>query len=295
MLATPLDKLAYLVVKAREFDAQVAPEGLSRRARTPPTTWRSASSRRPRTIRLGAELTTMLADLNDDEMTEVLALVWLGGAITAHANGGRRSPRRARRGTSMQSLPAGNPAIWATCWNRGWPSSATPSSARRSASDGGRSRWATSRACAAAWCCRWPLGRRAYPVRWPPRPRRAAAPPARVARREMEGLDAPAPASRAISPAARRGEMPAVQGHGGIRGGEGRLDEQDVGAARQGDGGGAVRRRVGEVGQIGQALPRRHPISSRSAPSGSPAPPAPRPAGIDRDRMVVRPASARRP
>ena len=77
MLATPLDKLAYLVVKAREFDAQVAPEGLE------------AGSNAADDLEIGileatpdnptrAELTSMLADLNDDEMTEVLALVWLG-------------------------------------------------------------------------------------------------------------------------------------------------------------------------------------------------------------------------
>ncbi len=77
MLATPLDKLAYLIVKAREFDVQVEPEGLeegSNPADDQQMGILEATADNPSR----AELRAALADLNDDEITEVLALVWVG-------------------------------------------------------------------------------------------------------------------------------------------------------------------------------------------------------------------------
>jgi hypothetical protein len=77
MLVTPLDTLAYLVVKAREFDAEVPPEGTE------------DGSNAADDLGIGiledtadnpteAELTSALRDLNDDQIAEILALVWLG-------------------------------------------------------------------------------------------------------------------------------------------------------------------------------------------------------------------------
>ncbi len=77
MLIIPREKLAYLVVKAREFDALVEPEGLEAGS--------NASDDREIGILESTgdnptllELRSALEDLNDDEMAELLALVWLG-------------------------------------------------------------------------------------------------------------------------------------------------------------------------------------------------------------------------
>lgn len=77
MLATSLEKLAYIVVKAREYDAQVAPEGLedgSNAADDGAVGILEATPDNP----TQAELRAALEDLNEDELIEVLALVWLG-------------------------------------------------------------------------------------------------------------------------------------------------------------------------------------------------------------------------
>lgn len=77
MLTIPREKLAYLVVKAREFDALVEPEGLEAGS--------NASDDREMGILEATgdnptllELRSALEDLNEDEMTELLALVWIG-------------------------------------------------------------------------------------------------------------------------------------------------------------------------------------------------------------------------
>lgn len=77
MLATPRDKLAYIVVKAREFDAEVEPEGLEGGSNPSDDQEIGILEATPDNPTL-AELRTALEDLNDDEITEVLALVWLG-------------------------------------------------------------------------------------------------------------------------------------------------------------------------------------------------------------------------
>ncbi|GGG45407.1 hypothetical protein GCM10010964_36000 [Caldovatus sediminis] len=76
-LSTSLETLAYIVVKAREYDAQVEPEGLEE------------GSNPADDIEIGIledtpdnptriELRAALEALNDDQITEVLALTWLG-------------------------------------------------------------------------------------------------------------------------------------------------------------------------------------------------------------------------
>ena len=83
MLEIPPDKLAFIVEKAREFDAEVAPDALE------------SGSDAADDMEVGIledspdnpsrhELRSFLKDLNDDEICEVLALVWIGrGDYTA--------------------------------------------------------------------------------------------------------------------------------------------------------------------------------------------------------------------
>ncbi|MCU0983430.1 MAG: DUF3775 domain-containing protein [Acetobacteraceae bacterium] len=83
MTTTSIEKLAYIIVKAREYDAEVLPEGTedgSNAADDGQIGILESTSDNP----TRAELRAALEDLNVDELTEVLALVWLGrGDYTA--------------------------------------------------------------------------------------------------------------------------------------------------------------------------------------------------------------------
>ncbi len=83
MDALSLEKLAYLVVKAREYDAEVLPEGMedgSNAGDDKEVGILEDTADNP----TEAELKAALGDLNDDEVVELLALVWLGrGDYTA--------------------------------------------------------------------------------------------------------------------------------------------------------------------------------------------------------------------
>lgn len=77
MLTIPLEKLAYIVEKAREYDAEVAPEGLQEGS--------NASDDGERAILedtldnpTAGELRGAIQSLNLDEREELPALVWLG-------------------------------------------------------------------------------------------------------------------------------------------------------------------------------------------------------------------------
>ncbi len=77
MLATPLQKLAFIIVKAREFDVQVPAEGLedgSNGSDDLEVGILESTADNPTLL----ELRTMLVDLNDDQITEVVALAWVG-------------------------------------------------------------------------------------------------------------------------------------------------------------------------------------------------------------------------
>jgi hypothetical protein len=77
MITTSLEKLAYIIVKAREYDAEVPSEGLedgSNPADDGEMGILEATPDNP----TGAELSAALEDLNEDEIVEVLALTWLG-------------------------------------------------------------------------------------------------------------------------------------------------------------------------------------------------------------------------
>lgn len=76
-MALPVDKLAYIIEKAREFDAQVDeddPESGSNPSDDMEVAILEATVDNP----TEDELTAALANLNDDELTELLALLWVG-------------------------------------------------------------------------------------------------------------------------------------------------------------------------------------------------------------------------
>lgn len=77
LLTTNPEKLFYIIVKAREFDVKVPPAGLD--------TGDNPSDNKDLEILEDyaddptyAELVSVLENLNEDEIVEVLALVWLG-------------------------------------------------------------------------------------------------------------------------------------------------------------------------------------------------------------------------
>ena len=77
VLTTNPEKLFYIIVKAREFDVKVPPEGLN--------TGDNPSDNKDLEILEDyaddptyMELVSVLENLNEDEIVEVLALVWLG-------------------------------------------------------------------------------------------------------------------------------------------------------------------------------------------------------------------------
>jgi hypothetical protein len=83
MLTTPIERLAYIVVKAREFDAQVEAAGMEDGSDAADDREIGILEDTPDNLTL-AELRGAIEDLNDDEITEVLALVWVGrGDYTA--------------------------------------------------------------------------------------------------------------------------------------------------------------------------------------------------------------------
>ena len=77
MLTTSRGKLAYIVVKAREFDAQVATEGLEEGSNAADDLAVGILEDTPDNPTQG-ELIGALENLNEDEMNEVLELVWIG-------------------------------------------------------------------------------------------------------------------------------------------------------------------------------------------------------------------------
>ncbi len=76
-MALPVQKLAFIIEKAREFDAMVEDDD-------PDTGSNPADDREVAILEATPdnptedELTASLANLNDDELTELLALLWVG-------------------------------------------------------------------------------------------------------------------------------------------------------------------------------------------------------------------------
>jgi hypothetical protein len=77
MLATPLDQLAWIIVKARAFDEEVPPDELESGSNATDDS-AMAALEAGRNNPVQAELVAALEDLNEDEIVELLALVWLG-------------------------------------------------------------------------------------------------------------------------------------------------------------------------------------------------------------------------
>ncbi|MBR0683105.1 DUF3775 domain-containing protein [Roseomonas eburnea] len=77
MDAISLEKLAYLVVKAREYDAQVLPEDMEEGSNAADDKEIGILEDTPDNP-TQEELKAALEDLNDDEIVELLALAWLG-------------------------------------------------------------------------------------------------------------------------------------------------------------------------------------------------------------------------
>ena len=77
MLTIPLEKLAYIVEKAREWGAEVAPEGMEEGSNPTDDGARAILEDTPDNP-TAAELRDAILSLDQDEREELLALVWLG-------------------------------------------------------------------------------------------------------------------------------------------------------------------------------------------------------------------------
>jgi len=84
MVTIPLEKLAFIVAKAREFDAEVAPDGDDDAASNPADDGERAILQDTSDNPTLQELRDAIDGLNVDERDELLALVWIGrGDFTA--------------------------------------------------------------------------------------------------------------------------------------------------------------------------------------------------------------------
>jgi hypothetical protein len=79
MTTTSIEKLAYIIVKAREYDAEMLPEGLEDGSNAADDQQMGILESTPDNP-TRAELRAALEGLNEDELIEVLALTWLGRA-----------------------------------------------------------------------------------------------------------------------------------------------------------------------------------------------------------------------
>jgi hypothetical protein len=84
MVTIPLEKLAFIVAKAREFDAEVEPDDEGADASNPSDDGERAVLQDTADNPTPQELRDAIDDLNVDERDELLALVWIGrGDFTA--------------------------------------------------------------------------------------------------------------------------------------------------------------------------------------------------------------------
>lgn len=77
MLTIPLEKLAFIIEKAREFDAESAPVNENERADGEEERLEAILDE-TRSNPTYQELVTSIDSLNDDERDEIIALAWLG-------------------------------------------------------------------------------------------------------------------------------------------------------------------------------------------------------------------------
>lgn len=85
MLTTPLDKYAFIIVKARAYEAEIPEEPEAPESGSNPTDDDEAAALQESEDNPALmELTAAIEELNDDELTELIALLWLGrGDYTA--------------------------------------------------------------------------------------------------------------------------------------------------------------------------------------------------------------------
>ena len=83
MIAIPLDTLAFIIEKARAYEAEIAPEGMEEGSN--PTDDRAIGVLEDTPDNpIRAELRAAIDALNEDEVAELLALTWIGcGDYTA--------------------------------------------------------------------------------------------------------------------------------------------------------------------------------------------------------------------
>ena len=97
MVTIPLEKLAFIVAKAREFDAEVEADGDDADASNPADDGERAILQDTADNPTLQELRDAIDDLNVDERDELLALVWIGrGDFTAEEWNDAVSQARAR-------------------------------------------------------------------------------------------------------------------------------------------------------------------------------------------------------
>ncbi len=110
-LTLPVDKLAYIIEKAREFDVQVEvddPESGSNPADDKELAVLEDTKDNPAQV----ELTSVLRGLNDDQLTELLALLWVGRGDFAGANWGEAlSQARAGKNKRIVRYLVGTPML----------------------------------------------------------------------------------------------------------------------------------------------------------------------------------------
>lgn len=110
-IVLPIDTLAFIIQKARAFDVQVDVDDPD--SGSNPTDDRQLDVLEDtRDNPAEFELTQTLSDLNDDQLTELLALIWVGRGDYAHANWSEalRAARSARNKRVVRYL-AGTPML----------------------------------------------------------------------------------------------------------------------------------------------------------------------------------------
>jgi hypothetical protein len=111
VLSVPIETLAFIIEKAREFDAEIEVDDPDSGSNAPDDKEMAIledSADNP----TEEELTAMLAGLNDDELAEILALVWVGrGDFDKQSWGEALSGARSTRDKRIVPYLIGTPML----------------------------------------------------------------------------------------------------------------------------------------------------------------------------------------
>jgi hypothetical protein len=111
MLHCDLEKLCFIVAKAREFDVPEGPVEENPASNATDDGFRSVLADHPDNP-ARAELTAFIENLNDDEKAELVALMWLGrGDYTVEDWGDAVREARARRHNPTSAYLLGTPLL----------------------------------------------------------------------------------------------------------------------------------------------------------------------------------------